>query len=458
MLYNITRGINMEKFIENETIELKRELNDTFIKEVVGFLNTRDGTVYIGIDDKGKILGVLDINKTMLKIRDIVREQISPSTENLIEIGSKLFDDNFIIEVKVKKGLKLFHIKKYGLSPIGCYFRDGSATSQMSPKEIERRYQRSLYPHHELLSEKASTYDRLTFEILKIKLTEHKIHINEETFYKNFNLKLDNGKYTKLAEMLADENMFELSVCIFQGKDKADYLMRTSFKNKCALEVFRDVLNYCKSLNGTYVDLSVRPRREKKMFDNDAFTEAWTNAFVHNDWSTLFPPQIYWFEDRMEIESHGGIPLNMSDEDFLKGISKPVNPDLMKIMKNCEMVEHSGHGVPQIVRVYGKRAFSFEPTRIVVTIPFDKEGFKNKNNETFLDKDYFKQKYEDLLNNIEMHIVDLILQDKQITREKMAKELGLSTRTVQKYVNSLKEKNIIVRKGSDKQGWWELTN
>ena len=38
---------------ESNRIELKRELTDTLEKEVIAFLNYRDGgVIYIGVDDK----------------------------------------------------------------------------------------------------------------------------------------------------------------------------------------------------------------------------------------------------------------------------------------------------------------------------------------------------------------------------------------------------------------------
>ncbi len=36
------------KFSESESIELKRKINDTLEKEIVAFLNSFDGTIYIG--------------------------------------------------------------------------------------------------------------------------------------------------------------------------------------------------------------------------------------------------------------------------------------------------------------------------------------------------------------------------------------------------------------------------
>ena len=78
------------KFKGSESIELKRKLNKDFAMEVVAFLNTRDGIIYIGVDDNGDAIGVSNVDKTMRKIRDIIRDQILPSTEGLCEIGSLL--------------------------------------------------------------------------------------------------------------------------------------------------------------------------------------------------------------------------------------------------------------------------------------------------------------------------------------------------------------------------------
>lgn len=52
-----------------------------------------------------------------------------------------------------------------------------------------------------------------------------------------------------------------------------------------------------------------------------------------------------------------------------------MNPDLMDIFKSCRIVERSGHGVPEVVKVYGKGAYKFSINTITVAIPFDKTGF-----------------------------------------------------------------------------------
>lgn len=69
-----------------------------------------------------------------------------------------------------------------------------------------------------------------------------------------------------------------------------------------------------------------------------------------------------------------------AEEEFLAGVSKPVNPDLMDIFKSCRIVVRSGHEVPKVVKVYGKGAYKFSINTITVTIPFDKAGFTKGGN------------------------------------------------------------------------------
>ncbi len=65
----------------------------------------------------------------------------------------------------------------------------------------------------------------------------------------------------------------------------------------------------------------------------------------------------------------------MTKEQFLRGESRPVNEELMRIFMACGIVEQSGHGVPLIVKEYGEKAYTFEGDFIKVTIPFDTTGF-----------------------------------------------------------------------------------
>ena len=173
----------------------------------MAFLNTRDGTIYIGVDDNGNVVGVSNVDKTMREIRDIIRDQILPSTEGLCEIGSLLEDDKTIITVKVTKGTKLYYIKKEGRSATGCFYRDGTSSVPMSEEEIERRFIMT-YSKHLNMVETPSSQKEFSFNQLKIYYSSKGYHLKDETLVDNLHLKTDEGRYNFLAELLSDKNNF----------------------------------------------------------------------------------------------------------------------------------------------------------------------------------------------------------------------------------------------------------
>lgn len=47
---------------ENESIEFKENYTEKIYKEIIAFLNINSGTIYIGYDDNGNLIGV-DISR-----------------------------------------------------------------------------------------------------------------------------------------------------------------------------------------------------------------------------------------------------------------------------------------------------------------------------------------------------------------------------------------------------------
>ena len=54
-------------FIESETIELKSSVVADLCKEVIAFANTRGGTLYIGVEDNGTVIGVDSADRVTLR-------------------------------------------------------------------------------------------------------------------------------------------------------------------------------------------------------------------------------------------------------------------------------------------------------------------------------------------------------------------------------------------------------
>ena len=435
-------------FQETERTELKKILNDTLQKEIVAFLNSFDGAIYIGVDDDGTVIGVDNIDDTQKRIADIITTQILPNPQAFVELGTKYVDGKNVIEIKVSKGKALYYIKKYGRSAAGCFIRVGTSCRSMTEEQIEEKYAETVSIPEKSIRDIPVLRDNYTFNKLKQYLVSHGIHINEESFYKNFGLITADGKFNILADILADENMNSIKVAVFKGTDKSVFVKRNEYGFTCLIESLEKVINYCDALNETFIDVSVRPRKEQRLFNSEAFKEAWINACVHNKWSEELSPAVYWFDDRLEIVSYGGIPKNLTKEEFLSGKTEPVNKDLMKIFLQCGIVEHSGHGVPIVVREYGEKAYTFSENMITVTIPFNKNILVKGQNVGI--------NVGINLNKTERLVLDCIKQDKAISAEAIAIKIGVTERTVTRALKKLREEQIIERIGSNKAGYWEI--
>ena len=63
---------------ESERIEYKSQMIDDIYKEVIAFANTDGGVIYLGIDDKGNLIGIDDVDETYTRLTNGIRDAIAP--------------------------------------------------------------------------------------------------------------------------------------------------------------------------------------------------------------------------------------------------------------------------------------------------------------------------------------------------------------------------------------------
>ncbi len=167
------------KFTETESVELKEKLNDSFGREVVSFLNTHNGTIYIGVTDDGEVIGINKVDETLKSISNIIVDSINPSCKEYVKPMVILEEGKLIVKVEVSKGTALYYIKSKGLSESGCFIRVGTSCRGLNDAEIKERYEATLnIPEPKLVDQESMRTD-LTFRILKTYLSNNNIHIND---------------------------------------------------------------------------------------------------------------------------------------------------------------------------------------------------------------------------------------------------------------------------------------
>lgn len=438
-------GIN-----EDVRNEFKEILNDKLENVVISFLTANGGNIYIGVKDNGEIVGVNDVDKLQLTIKDRIKNNILPSTLGLFDIEVKEYNDKKYIHIIVASGNeKPYYLKKKGMTPDGCFIRVGSSCESLTEKQIEELFGRRT--RNSLKNIVSPTQD-LSFSQLKIYYEEKGYNINSN-FLKQLGLVMEDGKYNYLAYLLADVNDISIKVATYSGKDVYDLIENEEYGYCCLVKSAKNVINKFELINKTFTKITSIDRKEVKMFDNTAIKEAITNAFVHTLWEREYPPKFEIFNNHIAISSTGGLPLNVTENDFLKGFSSPTHPELMRIFKDLELVEQLGTGIMRILRVYDKNVYEFSDNFIRVNFEF-KDSSSLPSSPRDIDNNENNREYK--LSVTQESIIKLIKENSSITQEEIAKKLVINKTTVMRNINTLKEKNLIKRIGSTKKGKWEI--
>ena len=432
----------MLNIIEDVRNEFKIKLTDKFEEEVISFLNTNGGNIFIGVNDKGNVVGINgNIDFIQRKIKDRIKDNIMPSTLGLYDVVVLEENGKKYIKVIIARGNERpYYLKGMGMTPDSCFIRVGSAIQRMSSEMISNEFRRRT---KNSLKNIVSPKQELTFSQLKIYYEEKGFIINNN-FLKQLDLYTDDGKYNYNAYLLADNNTISIRFGKYGGTNAVNLIENEDFGNCSIIKATKSILNKLEIENKIYTKIEYPERKEIKMYDYVAVREAVVNAIVHNDWSNEYAPKFEMFSDRLVISSNGGIQDSTTKEEFLEGFSLPRNKELMKVFNDLDLVEQMGTGIIRILQSYNKNAFEFFPNFIRVTFPFNENKFNTSK----------KELNNNNLSEIQNSIIQLMLDSPMITQETLARLLDVNIRTIQRNIKSLIDMKLIERTGATKKGEW----
>ena len=432
---------------ETNRIENKEQLNEDFEQEVIAFLNYKEGgIIYVGINKNGQVVGVENTDLTQLQIKDRIKNNIQPSTLGLFDVIVETIDDKEVIKVVISSGTeKPYYLRKKGRTSEGCYVRVGSSKERMTERMIDDMYAKRV---KHTLKEIDSPRQELTFNQLKIYYEEHGLKLNDN-FLQNLDLLTSEGKYNYNAFLLADENNISIKLVKYVGTNKLELLENMEYGNRCLITATQRLLDRLDVENTTYAKIEYFGRKEQEKIDSKALKEAVINAIVHNDYSYGNSPIVELYSDRVEITSAGGLPQELSQEEFLEGVTAPRNKELIRVFKDVELIENIGSGVLRILDAYDKSCFRFMEH-------FLRVSFKYRENPFEYDQENGQESYQKHLSEIQDKIIALIKKNPSITQKEIAKTLEISREKVKYHIAVLKENNLIIREGSTKKGIWKI--
>jgi predicted HTH transcriptional regulator len=243
---------------ETNRIEFKAKLTDDLEKEVVSFLNYREGGVlYICLDDKGQPVQLENIDALQLKIKDRLKTNIAPSCLGLFDVVVEEISGSEVIKVIIASGSKKpYYIKKRGMSEKGCFIRTGSASEPMSVRMIEELFAKRT---RNSIGKIISSRQDLTFAQLKIYYDAKGLQLNDN-FARNLELRTEDGKYNYVAYLMADNNNISIKVAKYAGEDRVNLIESNEYGYCSLIKATKAILDKLDLENRTLTQITAKVR------------------------------------------------------------------------------------------------------------------------------------------------------------------------------------------------------
>ncbi|MFM2394943.1 MAG: hypothetical protein RLZZ546_2926 [Bacteroidota bacterium] len=431
--------------MENQNVEYKSSWRDEYLKWICGFANGNGGTLYIGMDDEGKIVGITDSKKLLEDIPNKVRDLLGIIVEvNLFEKNSKVY-----IEIKIES-------YPFPISYKGQYhLRSGSTKQELKGAALDKF----------LLEKKGKRWDgvpipKVTLKDLKVSTLElYKSNasqngrcgdnvLTDSNSLLLKNLALVEGSYLKRAAILLfhpNPQLFftgsTVKIGYFESDDKLLYQdeVRGNLIDQVENVISLLFTKYLKA-HITYQGLN---RIEKFDYPYTAVREALLNAVCHKDYAENVPIQISVYDDHMIIWNNGQLPNRWTVKTLeKKHPSIPFNPDIANAFFKCGYIESWGRGTINMINESKTHGIPKPEFR------YDFGGLYIRFRKYKYDKEMLTQFG---LNSRQMETVLLMMKDKNaISNSWYQNKFSVSKRTASDDLTELVDQFKLLKKSNSK--------
>ncbi len=431
---------------ESETVEFKAQWTEAVLETVAAFANTRGGTLLVGVDDDGNIVG-LDLNETALRtfsnqLVDSLR--IQPSLE-VHTIGDKQI---LAIEMTSSRTPVAYRGKYHK--------RVGNTTREISPEALGRLF----------IEKWGVTWDSVTGEYSMdeidpdavrqfVRLARLRLpHVTEDEPVESVLRKLDllvDGKLTRGAILLFGKEPQRrfLMTQVHMGRFKTgitildDKLLRGNLFRQLeqVMQVFRQYLQVRYEIPSEMGEaaspLEALQRREIWDYPLEALREAVINALIHRDYFDPYGEiSIRVYDDRVYIWSPGELPPGITVEDLKKSPhdSRLRNPLLAQVFYFAGWIERWGSGTTMIVEFCRQQDLP-EP---------DFRSEKGRFEVIFYKDPYTEERLREMgLSERQVKAVLYVKEEGDITNREFRELTGLSDEAARKDLVELAEKRLL---------------
>lgn len=439
------------RFRETEIVELKSIVMDDIKKEIIAFANCDGGTVYVGVADDGKVLGVENADECALQISNMVRDAVKPDVTMFIHYETLECDGKAVVAVNIQRGTnRPYYLAKKGLRPEGVYVRQGYSSVPATDTAIRQMIKETDGDSFENMR---SINQALTFEATKKEFEKRNVAFGQPQM-QTLQIVSADGIYTNLGLLLSEQCPHTIKAAVFEGIDQNVFKDRREFSGSL-MQQLNDVYDYIDFHNQTHATFRKLLRIDTRDYPEVAVREALLNTLVHRDYSFRASTLISIYDDRIEFVSIGGLLSGLELDDLMMGVSVCRNPHLANVFYRLQLIEAYGTGMKKIMGAYANALVQpkIKTTNNAFKIILPNVNFTPKAAEVHKD---FEKAANLALDSNEEKVLQFLREHLMITRKETQTLLEVSQSTAGRILKAMVDSGRIKQIGGSRTTRYEL--
>ncbi|MFH1956972.1 MAG: ATP-binding protein [bacterium] len=336
---------------EHQNIEYKQSWRDDYLKWVCGFANASGGTIYIGKDDNGKIIGVSDHKNLMENLPNKVHDILGVVAEVNLRKSGKLY---FIEIVVPSYSVPISYRGRY-------YYRTGSIKRELTGSALnEFLLKKTGQTWDEVIEPRAklSDIDKKSVQVfLKSAAQSKRFPADEKLPLKELLAKLqlmEKGKLKRAALVLFGREPMRFFPSMFVrigrfGESKVDLRFQESIEGNLIYCLHEAINQLDHKFLISPVSFEGLHRIEKWQYPLPALREVLLNALIHRNYIGAHI-QIEVYNDKICFWNDGGLPEELTIDLLRKPhSSRPRNPIIADVCFKGGYIDAWGRGIEKII-------------------------------------------------------------------------------------------------------------
>ena len=342
--------------VEDKTLEFKRDASSPLgiLRTVVAFANSAGGVVLIGVEDATRhVRGVVRPLDLEERLASLISDSISPRLVPGIEVLPWRRLQLVAIEVYPSPS-RPHHIVREGPER-GTYVRVGS-TNRRADDDLIRELRRSAigegFDEQPVSDANSEAIDfRAAAELFadSRKLTRKDLETLRILVPHQGRLVPSVGGLVLLGHYRLERFPDAwIQAGRFAGLDRSKIIDSTEIRTVLPQAAI-DAVSFVQKHAMRAADIGPLQRRDRWSIPVVAVREAVINAIVHADYSQRGAPiRLSIFDDRLEVESPGLLPVGVTVADLHRGISKLRNRVIGRVFHELGLIEQWGSGIQRM--------------------------------------------------------------------------------------------------------------